>query len=269
MPTGETGISDAVERFIADLRRRNRSPRTVKDYHYTLRRYAQQFGRVDDEHVLRFLAPYTKPATQNKLLAQIQSFTKWYGREDELVGELRLGPASVPDAMPTVLNHERIASLLALMRRESPPAWAVVTLLRDTGMRFHEVLALGRDNLEFVGEPSFPVVKFYGKRKKERVVPLTDEAFDAFMLWANLAVKPSSWAIRRAMQRAERRLGLEHMKPKDFRSTVASRLINEEQVEYEVVAELLGHSNTDILRARYARLNAQRLKTLIVDRIKW
>lgn len=251
--------------YLDNLQTEGRSKQTLSSYRSTYIWYCKQSCLIEDRRVRRFLLGYENLNTRNKALAHLKSFVSWYGTGNEFVpAPLRVRTIKVPDRQPHVIAPEVANALLEALRRISLPAWAVLTIMRECGMRFGEVYHLTPANLYTVESCTLGHgVTFVGKGNKERSVPLTPLAKEAFDVWAHLPFKPSHMTIRRALAQAEEECGVEHIKPHWFRSTLATSLVNHGRT-FDEVAELLGHSSTDVLRKRYARLDRRHLADVLV-----
>lgn len=259
-------LFEEFQTFLDNMVIEGRSPQTIETYRSTFLRFALVHNAVEERRVRRFLAQYDNPATRNKVLNHLKSFVRWYGTGNEFVpAPLRVRGVKVPDQLPHTIEPEDWGKLLGVLEERYPPAWAVLTIMRTTGMRIGEVMALEPEHLYRSTEGGVEYgVRFYGKGNKERIVPLPPVAVEAFRLWTGLPFKPTLRTIRNHIARAEKVGGVEHIKPHWFRSTLATRLVNN-NVSYEAVAELLGHASTDILRKRYGRLHHCALSSLVQE----
>ena len=238
-----------------------RAPASIRSYRETYQQYCEHHDIIEDRRVRRFLLTFSNLKTRNKKLAHLKAFVSWYGNGNEYVpAPIRVRRIAIPDSMPVTIKPEDADKLLTELRA-SPPAWALLTIMRETGMRFGEVYNLTRRALYEVPGEGFGV-RFRGKGSKERIVPLTDAAKQAFDVWTKLRFKPAIRTIRRKIVEAEERSGVEHIRPHWFRSTLATNLVNS-GASFSAAAELLGHSSTDILRKSYARLGHTQLAALI------
>lgn len=252
--------------FLDNLTVEGRSPRTVASYETTYFMYAMTSSVIEDRRVRRFLLRYENPATRNKVLSHLKAFVSWYGTGNEYVpAPIHVREVQIPDSLPVSIDRNVSDALLKCLETLHKPTWAVCTLMRSTGMRIGEVLDLTRKHLYKSQDGGLEYgVRFYGKGKKERLVPLTPVALEAFRVWTSLRFKPHHMTIRRYMDKATKEIGVEHIKPHWFRSSLATRLVNR-GIGFDQVAELLGHKSTDILRKRYARLDHTRLSALVQE----
>jgi len=137
---------------------------------------------------------------------------------------------------PRVLTEAEDAALGQLAQRESPRTWAIVAVLRQTGLRASELcgLCVGDVTLAQDGQPGQLVVR-QGKGKQDRVVPLpapAQEAVQASLAThanprpeAPLLVRPHAarpltrQALGSLITRLGARAGLREVSPQTFRHT--------------------------------------------------
>lgn len=167
--------------------------------------------------------------------------------------------------LPKVLTVDEVGRLLDAAHADDSPIGlrdgALLELLYATGARVSEAVSLSADDLDLDGE--IPVVRLFGKGRKERLVPVGSYAVDAlgayrvrarpilaargrgasaFFLNSRGAAlsRQSAWsAIRRAADSA----GLEgRVSPHTLRHSFATHLL-EGGASVRDVQELLGHSS--------------------------
>jgi len=163
--------------------------------------------------------------------------------------------------IPSVLSIEQVDGLLAAPRGDGPLALrdrAVLEMLYATGARASEVCALEVDSVNF--EYSF--VRCYGKRMKERLVPIGSRAREALRRYLEcgrplLAKRPEDEAL--FLSRAGRRLSRQmlwrlvgkyaraagigvHVHPHMLRHSFATHLLGG-GADLRAVQMMLGHSD--------------------------
>jgi integrase/recombinase XerD len=185
------------EQFLADLRLRDYSPRTIEDYgqHLDLLRRFLAESNIEDvsrvtadllgefQHWLYHLptrrGAARGPANRNHILTAVKGFCQFCRREGRLLHDpaARLPYASEPKSLPRhVLTPREANRILDRMPASTPLEHRNRTLLEvlyATGIRRNELLALavGDINLE---EHLLRVQS--GKGNRDRVVPLTPTA---------------------------------------------------------------------------------------------
>jgi site-specific recombinase XerD len=202
------------------------------------------------------------PASIARRLAAVRSFLRF-----------TLGAPAVPDAaltprrprrLPDAPKSSEIDSILELVEGESPLALrnrALLELMYSAGLRSAEAVALDLGDIDFERE----VVHVTGKGRKERVVPLGEEAGHHVARYLQLA-RPElatgandalflSVRGRRLDTSTVRRL-LRH--PHRLRHAFATHLL-EGGADLRVIQELLGHSSLSTTQI-YSHVDARRLR---------
>ena len=202
------------------------------------------------------------PASISRRLAAIRSCLRF-----------SLGPASVPDAalspgrprrLPDAPKAAEIEALLELADGDSPLALrnrALLELLYSCGLRSAEVVGLDLADVDFERE----TVHVRGKGRKERVVPLGEEAAhhvarylrDGRPELARGAVDALFLSARgRRLDTSTVRRLLRH--PHRLRHAFATHLL-EGGADLRVIQELLGHSSLSTTQI-YSHVDARRLR---------
>jgi integrase len=245
-------LKQKFDEYIESMRQRNSSPLTLLSYGQTYDLYrARGFTKVDDDQVHAFIATYPNAATRNKMLSHLMSFAKWNGLDGVCVGRLTARMAKTPNTMPTVRSESEIDNFIQALYSIRRSAWGLALLMAHTGLRFSEAYAVQAGSLKDISGKLCVVVM--GKGSKERAVPLNHYAETGAVCWVSRIKKPSVWQVRRAFKRAEKESGV-RLLPKNFRSSLGTRLVNE-GVAYETVAQIFGHESVDTTRRNYARLD--------------
>ena len=191
-----------------------------------------------------------------------------YALTEGLVGVDPAAQLRAPRAgrhLPKALTVDEVGRLLDVAHANDSPIGlrdcALLELLYATGARVSEAVALSADDLDLDGD--VPVVRLFGKGRKERIVPVGSfavEALGAYRVRARPALaargrgstafflnsrggplsRQSAWtAIRRAAQAAD--LG-DKVSPHTMRHSFATHLL-EGGASVREVQELLGHAS--------------------------
>jgi len=245
---GERGLEGvdhlAIRRFLAELRSRNYSKRTVA-----------------------------------RKLASLRSLFRFLFRE----GLIKNNPITavmtpkLDKKLPVFLDVDKVKTLL-----ECPPAddvsgmrdRALLETLYSTGMRVSELVGLDTDDIDFISG----VVKVFGKGKKERIVPIGEPALDAIRKYvdkrAAAKVRDKDAVFlnksgRRLTDRSVRRVIDKHIKacsiaekisPHSLRHSFATHLLYR-GADLRSVQELLGHMNLSTTQI-YTHVTMDRLKAV-------
>jgi integrase/recombinase XerC len=285
---------------------RNLSPHTRRAYSSDLRQLTLYTGsevppdRVDADDVRAWLASLHKrrsPATRGRKLASVRAFYRWMLREgyvsdDPTAGmpmpkqEQRLPhPLSVDDCEQLMTRDRELPAATA--RGDGPRAWrarwmrlrdrALVELLYGTGIRIGELVALDVRDLELAARE----IRVMGKGRKERIVPVPEQARIALKAWLDLRrhpgvlseplfislrprreEKPRRLAAREARRiLGERALGAdlsEHVHPHRLRHSYATHLLDM-GADLREIQELLGHVSLSTTQ-KYTAVSIERLR---------
>lgn len=190
------------------------------------------------------------------------------------------GP-KVGEHLPKALSVGEVERLLDAAHAGSDPVdlrdAALLEMLYATGARISEAVALDLDDVDLDDE--FPVVRLFGKGRKERLVPVggyAHRALDAYLVRARPALaergtgtpavflnqrgrrlsRQSAWeAVRRAARGAHLE---EAVSPHTLRHSFATHLL-EGGASIRDVQELLGHASVQTTQI-YTKLSAATLR---------
>jgi site-specific recombinase XerD len=257
-------LADAIRDYLAYLRAQNYSEETVVSYANTYKLFLRStFTKIDDTTVGWFLKRYDNPATKNKALFHLRSFHAWAHGTNEnpgVTGRLTLKAVKEPDSAPKTFSEADLDAFLGVLWGIRRSVWAMATVMRNTGLRISEAYLLKKENL--VVDPEMGAyLRFYGKGARERLVPLNEEALDAFTVWISRIKKPSIYTVRRAFVKAAEVSGV-HLTPHNFRSSLGTKLANAGH-SYDSIADLFGHTSSNVTRKRYARVAVGNLRKLV------
>lgn len=268
---------DDMEAYLRWAKRQNLSPFSVR--YRQLRRYLAELDQ----------ASYAR-STIKRRLSSLRSFFRWANKTGKIEGD----PASVllaPKAdrrLPKSLSTSDVYSLLALwgphdkqgkLRKQTPQQmrdWALLEFLFSCGARVSEASGL---LLSWVNI-SDREVKVFGKRSKERIIPLSRSgafAMDCYLREARpllLGEKSSEYffvsnkgnqmkpdGIRKMFKRALREAGLdESLSPHAMRHAFATNLL-EGGADLRTVQEMLGHASLSTTQI-YTHVTPDHLKQM-------
>ncbi|MDO4260084.1 MAG: site-specific tyrosine recombinase XerD [Actinomycetaceae bacterium] len=183
--------------------------------------------------------------------------------------------------LPKALTIEEMASLLAVAHIGDDPVSlrdaALVELLYATGARVSEVVSLVIDDVDL--DQDFPVVRYFGKGRKERIVPVGSYArgaLDSYLVRARPALagkgkahhhvflgsrggplsRQGAWEAVRKLAAAADLEG--RVSPHTLRHSFATHLL-EGGASVRDVQELLGHASVQTTQI-YTRVTALTLR---------
>ncbi len=285
---------------------RNLSPHTHRAYVSDVRQLTVHTGSevapeaIDADHVRAWLSSLHKrrsPATLGRKLASIRSFFRWLVREGVMQNDPTAGmpmpkqeqrlphPLSVDDCKQ-LMTRGRVVDA-AKIQGDGPRAWrarwmqvrdrALVELLYGSGIRIGELVALDVRDIELAARE----VRVMGKGRKERVVPIPEQARLALKAWLDLRrhpgvmneplfislrprheEKPRRLAAREARRiLGERAVGAElseHVHPHRLRHSYATHLLDM-GADLREIQELLGHESLSTTQ-KYTAVSIEHLR---------
>lgn len=279
-----------VDRYLDELaQQRRQSPHTVSNYrrdlHVLAGLIAESSGSItyctlQGHHIRRFMAQLHARGLGGRSLARMLSawrgFYRWLG----LRGEVSANPVEgvkapkSPRALPKVLSPDEANRLLdhaggdSLELRDQ----AMFELFYSSGLRLAELAALDLACLHDVAEGE---IKVFGKRGKERHVPVGGKAREAIERWAQqraLVALPDETALfvgqrgarihprvieERLKQRALTQGLPVNVHPHMLRHSFASHML-QSSGDLRAVQEMLGHASIASTQV-YTHLDFQHL----------
>jgi integrase/recombinase XerC len=271
-------LAEAVQKFVEELRRRNASAHTIRNYASDLEQFMAYFTvgdrprpRIEDLDALAirewlgFLYQQRlSPVSMGRKLAAVRSLLRFLVREGTVttnVARLVRTPKT-PKTLPAVMTAEQTNLMLdgvpdAAEKLERPfPArdLAIFELLYGCGLRISELTGLNLEDFDF----NERWVRVRGKGRKERQVPLPGKAARALERY--LDVRQPAAASERALllNHRGRRLtdrgargivkfyarmitGDSSLHPHSLRHAYATHLLSD-GADLRAIQELLGHS---------------------------
>lgn len=238
---------------------------------------------VDHLALRRFLAEmraknYSKRTVARKL-ASLRSFFKFLYRE----GHIKTNPITailtpkLDKTLPKFLDVNSVARLLETPDESKVAGMrdrAMLEAMYSTGMRVSELVGLDLGDIDFISG----VVKVFGKGRKERMVPIGDAALKSIRKYVDgrgaWPVKDKSAVFlnkggRRITDRSVRRIVDKHIKscsmdakisPHSLRHSFATHLLDR-GADLRSVQELLGHMNLSTTQV-YTHVTMERLKSV-------
>jgi integrase/recombinase XerD len=242
------------QRFIEDLRLRNRSPKTIEVYVYHVRALACHFKqspeRLGSDETHRYLLyllrdKHVSWSAYNQAVAALRFFYRVTYPSDTVVARLPYGKR--PKRLPVVRSPQQVALFLDTVR--DPTVQTILRTIYATGLRISEVLHLTAAQVD----SSRMVVRVLGKGQKERLVPLSPKLLEELRAYWR-QTRPTRWmfpgkdrrqplnptTVQKACQRACRAAGLPRITPHTLRHCHATHLL-EAGVDTRTIQALLGH----------------------------
>lgn len=274
-----------IEKYLSYLEiEKNYSPHTILNYKLDLVEFFYFIQELPIEKVeyltlRKYLAHLRtkehKPRTLARKLSSLRSFFKFLQRE----GYLKSNPATLMQTpkldkkLPMFLTEGEMTQLIEspLIKEVSGRRdRAILETLYSTGIRVSELVGLNVDSVDFIGN----IVKVMGKGKKERLVPIGDQALGAIKeylderkvasnsLFLNKSgVRISARSICNITDKYIKVCSIKnHVSPHVLRHSFATHLLNR-GADLRSVQELLGHVNLSTTQI-YTHVTTERLKSV-------
>jgi site-specific recombinase XerD len=243
-------------RMIQDLRIRNNSPRTIKNYVLRVAQFAQHFGKSPASLGLEHIREYQVFLLENKRASQSEC--------RQVVAALRflykvtLGANFSIDRIPYPKGQKKLPVVLAVPEvqrlfeaTEDLKLRTVLQAIYATGARLSEALNL---RVEHIDSERMAVRIQQGKGRKDRYVPLSPTLLETLRgYWKTYRPKPllfpgrhpdaplSGTTVQTACRRARERSGITKVvTPHTLRHSFATHLL-EAGVNLREIQLLLGH----------------------------
>jgi integrase/recombinase XerC len=275
----ESELAGSIERYLADLRLKNASPHTLRNYAVDLKDFNEYFSPPGVQppspasmtalELREWLGSLYErgldPVSTRRKLAVVRSLFRFLAREgsiDTNVARLVRTPKA-PQRIPIVPSAEQTNGLIdsvatAELDRPQPERDLLLfELLYGCGLRISELVGLNLDDFD----RSERWIRVRGKGRKERQVPYGSKAASALERYlmsqfASRAVKPEERALllsRRGMRLSDRTAreivkfyarmlaGDGSLHPHSFRHAYATHLLAD-GADLRAIQELLGHA---------------------------
>lgn len=296
------------EQFLFTLENeRNASDHTLRAYRRELRAFAAHLARalgadasiaaVDHLHIRAYLGllyerGLTK-ASAARALAAIRSWFRWLAKEHRIAQNPALVVATpkLAQHLPRVPSMEEVNGLLnsleATAGRNETAAWPerdrmIFELLYGCGIRNSELVGMDMADIHWKND----AILVHGKGRKQRYVPLGDEAAQAIRVYlpqrserlcaagradlvdsgplvTNLQARGSARLTTRSVARIVKRIALSRGLPADLhphtlRHAFGTHML-EEGADLRAIQEMLGHERLSTTQ-RYTQLTTRQVQ---------
>jgi len=274
-----------IEKFMRYLEiEKNYSKYTISNYRLDLEGFKKFLGdlaleKIDYLALRKYLAilkeKNLKSRTVGRHLSTLRSFFKFLIREGYLKNNpiTSLSSPKQEKHLPLFLTEEEVTKLIDSVQLKNERDFrdrAAIETFYSTGIRVSELVGLNIEDVDFIGG----IVKVLGKGKKERIVPIGEQALstiraylekrkrqqEAGALFLNKNGKRiTDRGIRNVVVKYIRIASMRHgVSCHTFRHSFATHLLNR-GADLRSVQELLGHVNLSTTQI-YTHLTTEKLK---------
>lgn len=263
------------QRMTDDMRVRNYSPKTIKQYVAGVRFLAEYFGRSPDQLGIEHVRQYQiylveeRQVSWSHLNVIVCALRFFYGTtlgRTEMV--TRIPYAKRPRKLPCVLSREEVIRLF-----EAITNYTYRVILMTTyagGLRISEAVRLRYEDID---TDRMLIHVRHGKGGKDRYVPLSELLLDVLQAYQKIApqnewlfpgVQPghylSTRTVQRAVERAVRKAGIKkHATCHTLRHSFATHLL-ESGTDIRAIQKLLGHKRLETT-AIYTHVTDARIRS--------
>ena len=285
-------MNDLLENFLKHLTyEKNASLLTIRSYKTDISEFLSHLKEKELDHLttskVRFyiasLFSELESNTVAKKLSALKSFFKYLKREG-LIKDDVFAPLALPrrrQKLPSFLN---VDEAFALLKEPCTTAHihelrnhALLELFYATGMRLSEIVALNTSSFE----SDFSSVKVFGKRRKERIIPIGSTAKKALKIYFDIRkdflkknpVSENSFFLSaqgkrlcsRQVDRIVRKYCLlgniaKKVSPHALRHSFATHML-EAGADLRLVQELLGHESLSTTQ-KYTHLSIDKIAAM-------
>ena len=259
MKTQNKELLDSYINFLKNIK--NYSEHTCKAYQSDLEQYFSYLNETekdlfDNEDFVDYLFGHElAKSTINRKLTSVNNFLSWSSKLDHNSNKTfkKSENLKTEKKLPDILTSNYINNLIDNLPTSSPKEVrnkAIIELLYSSGLRVSELVNLKIDDIK--NDRSLRVV---GKGRKERILPMTDQAYDTISKWLKtsraeflknnnnkfifLGVRGKQITDREVRRVVKLITGTF---PHNIRHTFATHVLDG-GADLRVVQELLGHSD--------------------------
>lgn len=284
-------LNQLIDEFLQYLQfQKRQSAHTLLSYktdltqfkNYTQKLYQiQHVNEITHSIIRSWLAELMQqkntPRTVNRKISSLKSFYK-YLLKHQLVQTnpmLKIQPPKTSKKLPVFVEPKPMQQLLDMkiddVDFEALRNKLIVSMLYQTGIRLSELLSIALKDIDIYNKQ----VKVFGKRAKERIIPVTKELIELIMQYNQMKFKLNlpempflcsnkgkKLYAKRVYEIVKNELSLvstlQKRSPHVLRHTFATHMLNN-GADLNAIKELLGHANLSATQV-YTHNSIERLK---------
>ena len=258
-PSILTTPAEGIPLWIADLKSRGYSPRTIDTYAQSARTYLAHDPAPTTLSIKRYMAGRlgevspTRINCERKALKSLYAYLVDAGLWDfDPTARIRSIPIRHREReLPTREDIEKLLNTHTYRSSDEVKFKLILVLLLDCGLRISEAASIRKANIDF----DRLEIKVRGKGDRERTVPVSPTTTELLKVYISQDGK-SEWlfpgnnklgyldirSYEHSMRRVCRRLGIKPISPHQLRHAFATYSLKA-GARLEVISKLLGHSS--------------------------
>ena len=257
-------IDDLKDIYLKDPNRADLSKKTHSADSLALRKLSDAIGNknlnlLKMKHITEFKASCkaqnVKPVSVNTYLRHIKAALN-YAKEQGYIKDVpKIKYNKLPDALPRVISADNVQKLLTYAKENNFEMWRIISFALYTGCRRMEILNLRYENI------IDGVATIYGKGKKERIVPLIEQALEAISPLQDIGrvfMYKHQDTITHNFKKLVRDCGIQ-ARFHDLRHTSATQMLKH-KIPLNVVQKILGHADLSTTQI-YAKVLSETLES--------
>jgi site-specific recombinase XerD len=268
-------LEDGIPLWVASLKARHLSPRTIEGYEADVRRYLGHDPRPTYLSIQAYIARRLDEVSPARVAGERKALVSFFKflHKARLVFE---NPTANLDSFTVTYNEREIPSegdVTKLLQsacfhhRDTRQFRTMTTLLANTGLRLGEACTIKKGDVNFEKLE----IKVMGKGRKQRVVPVSQYVASVLKAWVEQdghspwlfpAANPKRYLDERSFdktfKRQCRRCGVKPFSPHALRHYFATHSLRN-GARLEVVSRMLGHASVAITVDLYTHINNEEM----------
>ncbi len=268
-------LEEGVPLWIASLKARHLSQRTIEGYEADVKRYLKHDPRPTCLSIQAYTAKRLDEVSTARVAGERKALVSFFKflHKAQLMPEnptANLDSFTVTYREREIPSKEDVTKLLqseCFHHRDTPQFRTMAALLANTGLRLGEACAIRKADVNFEKLE----VKVMGKGRKQRLVPISPYVARVLKAWVERdghspwlfpAANPKGYLDERSFdktfKRQCRRCGVKPFSPHALRHYFATHSLRN-GARLEVVSRILGHSSVAVTVDLYTHINNEEL----------
>ncbi|MFT4310994.1 MAG: tyrosine-type recombinase/integrase [Candidatus Woesearchaeota archaeon] len=240
-----------VKDIVEDMKLRNFSVKTIKNYDYNIRKFLSYLKKnsfiIDDYSIKRYFL-YLNDRYDINTIKQIRASVIYFLKFNNIFLDAKVFPSSKrKKLLPKVVSRQEIFEMVK--RTRSLKHKLIIILIYSSGLRVSELVNLKRKDLDMLNDK---ILIRQGKGKKDRYTILSSKAkkyLSEYLVKTNFKTdylfegRSGKYSIK-SIQEIVNKSSSFHVTPHMLRHSFATHLL-EDGINLRYIQRLLGHSKLE------------------------